>query len=169
MADINVDVILSSPIQVDVNSQSQYADANIFFPVPGPQGPPTQLNNISSEKIYISGKDGINVYNSGTNTIFISGYKNELKAEVDNLSGYFEQENIIGYSVLLSSGFDNYYIHYPAPLESSPKSITCVFQNTIDDMFYYFNLGSMDSTGFNINFSDILIKDGYFLKIQVKK
>jgi hypothetical protein len=86
------------------------------------------------------------------------------------LSGYFEAENIIGYKANLTpAGYDNYYIQFPQVLYSTPKSLVCTFQNVVDDIAYYFNIGNINSTGFYINFSDVLLNSGYYLNIQVKK
>ena len=78
-------------------------------------------------------------------------------------------QNVVGYKANLTAGTDNYYIQYPESLSSTPRSVVCTFQNTIDDMAYYFTVGSITNAGFYINFSDNLLNNGYFLNIQVKK
>jgi hypothetical protein len=114
----------------------------------------------------ITGLD-LNSYATSTN---LSTTGSTLDIKINNLSGYFETENIIGYKANLTpAGYDNYYIEFPQILYSSPKSVVCTFQNTIDNLAYYFTVGSITNTGFYINFSDNLLNNGYFLNIQVKK
>jgi len=179
MGDVIVDVILPNAITTDVNSPSFPANANVY--IPGPQGPPGQnaLDNLF-KIINVSGQ--ADLIPTGIETLrFIAGtgisiltntdlspYKS-IKIDASPLSGYFERENIVGYKANLTAGTDNYYIQYPESLSATPRSVVCTFQNTIDDMAYYFTVGSITNAGFNINFSDNLLNNGYFLNIQVKK
>jgi len=112
----------------------------------------------------------------GTGTVFIepsriliNGDLVVTQSNLNFLSGYFENENTIGFSSPLSAGNDNYFINYPNVLNSVPRSVNCIFQNPIDDIIYYFSLGEINKTGFNVNFSDNLTNNGYFLNINVKK
>ena len=98
----------------------------------------------------------------------LNPYKS-IKIDASPLSGYFEGENVVGYKANLTAGSDNYYIQYPTVLSTAPRSVVCAFQNTVDDMAYYFSIGSITNAGFYINFSDNLLNNGYFLNIQVKK
>jgi hypothetical protein len=90
MADITVDVNLPSTISVDVTSPTQVLATNIS--IPGPQGPrgekgnPTSINNLTAENIIITGSDGNIVYNSGLNTIFISGNSGYFQSAVNSLT-----------------------------------------------------------------------------------
>ena len=179
MGDVIVDVILPNAITTDVNSPSFPANANVY--IPGPQGPPGQnaLDNLF-KIINVSGQ--ADLIPTGIETLrFIAGtgisiltntdlspYKS-IKIDASPLSGYFERENVVGYKANLTAGTDNYYIQYPESLSSTPRSVVCTFQNTIDDMAYYFTVGSITNAGFYINFSDNLLNNGYFLNIQVKK
>jgi len=140
----------------------------------GTSSPSEKLEVVGNIKVTNSGffNSGIQV---GTgvyiepNRILINGDAVVTRSELNVVSGYFEAENIIGYKVNLTQGSDNYYVQFPQVLPSAPKSVICAFQNTIDDMAYYFSLGSINPTGFYINFSDILLNNGYYLNIQVKK
>ena len=179
MGDVIVDVILPNAITTDVNSPSFPANANVY--IPGPQGPPGQnaLDNLF-KIINVSGQ--ADLIPTGIETLrFIAGtgisiltntdlspYKS-IKIDASPLSGYFERENVVGYKANLTAGTDNYYIQYPESLSAPPRSVVCTFQNTIDDMAYYFTVGSITNAGFYINFSDNLLNNGYFLNIQVKK
>jgi hypothetical protein len=179
MGDVIVDVILPNAITTDVNSPSFPANANVY--IPGPQGPPGQNALVNLFKtINVSGQ--ADLIPTGIETLrFIAGtgisiltntdlspYKS-IKIDASPLSGYFERENVVGYKANLTAGTDNYYIQYPESLSSTPRSVVCTFQNTIDDMAYYFTVGSITNAGFYINFSDNLLNNGYFLNIQVKK
>ena len=165
----------------------------------GPQGNISGINDLNAQNIHLTGQDGINIHTNNYNTIFISGNSGHFQSLVnktdsnlsvtgstlDNkinslsgytnsqdiiLSGYFEAENAIGYKANLTpAGYDNYYIPFPQALSSVPKSVVCTFQNTIDNMAYYFTVGSMTNAGFYINFSDNLLNNGYYLNIQIKK
>jgi hypothetical protein len=179
MADVIVDVILPNAITTDVTSPSFPANANVY--IPGPQGPPGQpgVDNVF-KIINVSGQ--ADLIPTGIETLrFVAGtgisiltntdlnpYKS-IKIDASPLSGYFESENIVGYKANLTAGTDNYYIQYPESLTTAPRSLVCTFQNTIDDMAYYFTVGSITNAGFDINFSDNLLNNGYFLNIQVKK
>lgn len=176
---ISVDVILPTQVSTDVTSPSFQGDANIF--VPGPQGPAGPEGPVNQFKILkVDGQSDL--IPTGIETLqFIAGtgisiltdssqnpYKS-ITIDAAPLSGYFESENIVGYKANLTYGSDSYYINFPQPLASAPRSVVCTFQNVVDDMAYYFTIGTINSNGFYINFSDILINNGYFLNIQVKK
>jgi hypothetical protein len=83
MADINVDVNLPGTITVDVTSPTQALAANISIPGPqgptGPRGAGSNINNLTPDFLYITGRDGIIVSSNNVDTIFISGN-----------SGYFQ-------------------------------------------------------------------------------
>ena len=179
---INVDVILPSQVSTDVTSPTFQGDANVFIPGPqgpvGPQGPEGPVNQFKIfktdnqpdliptgiETLEFIAQTGIKI----STDISQNPYKS-ITIDAAPLSGYFEGENIVGYKANLTQGSDNYYISFPQALSSTPRSVVCAFQNTVDDMAYYFTIGTINSNGFYINFSDILINNGYFLNIQVKK
>jgi len=179
MSEIVVDVILPGATTTEVTSPSIDQTANIY--IPGPQGPVGPEGPLNQFKV-ITGENQINLTPTGLETLnFIAStgvsltldsnlnpYKS-IKIDAVPLSGYLEKENILGYKANLSAGGDNYYVQYPNVLENNPRSVVCTFQNAVDDMAYYFNLGTIDPTGFYINFSDILLNNGYYLNIQVKK
>lgn len=140
----------------------------------GTSSPSEKLEVVGNIKVTNSGffNSGIQV---GTGVyiepqrIVINGDPVITRSNLNAVSGYFEGENVIGYKANLTAGSDNYYIQYPTVLNTAPRSVVCAFQNVVDDMAYYFNIGNINSTGFYINFSDILLNNGYFLNIQVKK
>ena len=103
------------------------------------------------------------------NRILINGDPVITRSGLNDVSGYFESENTIGYSYSLPVGNDNYFITYPSVLNSDPRSINCIFQNNIDNLIYYYALGDINKTGFYINFSDQINNTGYALNINVKK
>jgi len=176
MSEILVDVILPEATTTEVNSPSIDQNANVY--IPGPQGPPGPSNQFK----YITGENQILLSPTGVETLnFIAStgisisldsnlnpYKS-IKIDAVPLSGYLEKENILGYRANLSAGADNYYVQYPSILENNPRSIICTFQNPVDEMAYFFSLGSVGTTGFYINFSDILLNNGYYLNINIKK
>jgi hypothetical protein len=182
MSDFIVDVILPEATAAEVVSPSFEDTANVY--IPGPQGPQGQQGPAGADNLFkiinVSGQ--IDLIPSGIETLrFIAQtgisilsdssqnpYKS-IKINAAPLSGYFEGENVIGYKANLTAGSDSYYITYPNVLSTSPRSVVCAFQNTVDDIAYYFNLGSINPTGFYINFSDNLLNNGYYLNIQVKK
>ena len=178
MADIIVDVILPNAITTDVTSPSYSANTNVFIPgADGPQGPEGPLNQFKTikvdgqsdlvptgiESLKFIGQTGINILTNNSQN------SKSITINAAPLSGYFEAENIIGYKANLTAGSDNYYIQYPTVLSTAPRSVVCAFQNTVDDMAYYFSIGSITNAGFYINFSDNLLNNGYYLNIQVKK
>lgn len=176
---ISVDVILPTDIVTNVTSPTFQGDTSIFIPGPqGPEGPEGPVNQFKIIKV--SGQTdlipiGIETLEviAGTGlSILTDNSQNPYKSitiDASPISGYFEAENIVGYTANLAQGSDNYYINFPQPLPSTPKSVVCTFQNIVDDMAYYFTIGAINSNGFNINFSDILLNNGYYLNIQVKK
>ena len=161
----------------NVTSPSFQGDANVF--IPGPQGPPGasdlfKIINVSGQSSLIpTGIETLQFIGQTGISISTDSSKNPYRSITINaapLSGYFEGENIIGYKANLTpQGFDNYYVQFPQVLSSTPRSVVCTFQNIVDDMAYYFNIGNINSTGFYINFSDTLLNNGYYLNIQVKK
>jgi hypothetical protein len=177
---ISVDVILPTQITTDVTSPSFQGNANVFIPGPqGPQGPEGPVNQFKTikvdgqsdlvptgiESLKFIGQTGINILTDNSQNPYRS-----ITINAAPLSGYFEAENVIGYKANLTpQGSDSYYVQFPQALTSSPKSVVCTFQNIVDDMAYYFNIGNINSTGFYINFSDTLLNNGYYLNIQIKK
>jgi len=101
--------------------------------------------------------------------IIIEGDYVVTQSGLNAVSGYFEKENTIGFSQALPAGQDSYFIQYPQVLNLVPRSVNCVFQNVVDDLIYYYSIGNITTSGFNINFSDNLTNNGYFLNINVKK
>ena len=185
MADVIVDVILPSAITTDVTSPSYPTNANVFIPgADGPQGPIGPIGPSGSSDVFkvikVTGQGdliptGIESlqFIAGTGISIITNsnlnpYKS-IKIDASPLSGYFEGENVVGYKANLTAGSDNYYIQYPTVLNTAPRSVVCAFQNIVDDMAYYFSIGSITNAGFYINFSDNLLNNGYYLNIQVKK
>ena len=181
MADVIVDVILPNAITTDVTSPSFPGNANVFIPgadgPQGPQGPEGPVNQFKTikvdgqsdlvptgiESLKFIGQTGINILTDNSQN------PKSITINAAPLSGYFEAENVVGYKANLTAGSDNYYIQYPTVLNTAPRSVVCAFQNTVDDMAYYFSIGSITNAGFYINFSDTLLNNGYFLNIQVKK
>ena len=181
MADVIVDVILPNAITTDVTSPSFPGNANVFIPgadgPQGPQGPEGPVNQFKTikvdgqsdlvptgiESLKFIGQTGINILTDNSQN------PKSITINAAPLSGYFEAENVVGYKANLTAGSDNYYIQYPTVLNTAPRSVVCAFQNTVDDMAYYFSIGSITNAGFHINFSDTLLNNGYYLNIQVKK
>ena len=181
MADVIVDVILPNAVTTDVTSPSFPGNANVFIPgadgPQGPQGPEGPLNQFKTikvdgqsdlvptgiESLKFIGQTGINLLTDNSQN------PKSITINAAPLSGYFEAENVVGYKANLTAGSDNYYIQYPTVLNTAPRSVVCAFQNTVDDMAYYFSIGSITNAGFYINFSDTLLNNSYYLNIQVKK
>jgi hypothetical protein len=135
-----------------------------------------QVNNIG---VLISGEaypsnnpsgfiTGVNLSNYATNSNLSSTGAN-LDNKINLLSGYVEEENILVFTAELPSGEETAFLTYPFLLGSSPSSITCSFQNTIDNVIYTYTIGQITQSGFYTNFSDILTNSGYLLKVKVKK
>lgn len=179
MSEIVVDVILPVAATTEVTSPSINQNANIYIPGPqgpaGPEGPQNQFKYITADNQVVLAPTGFETLNLVASTGIsltldanLNPYKS-IKIDASPLSGYFEGENVVGYKANLTAGSDNYYIQYPTVLNTSPRSVVCAFQNTVDDMAYYFSIGSITNAGFHINFSDTLLNNGYFLNIQIKK
>ena len=111
---------------------------------------------------------GVNLSNYATNSnLSLTGAN--LDNKINSLSGYVEEENILVFTAELPSGEETAFLTYPFSISSSPSSITCSFQNTIDNVIYTYTLGQITQSGFYANFSDILSNSGYLLKVKVKK
>jgi len=111
---------------------------------------------------------GVNLSNYATNSnLSLTGAN--LNNKINSLSGYVEEENILVFTAELPSGEETAFLTYPFNLNSLPSSITCSFQNTIDNVIYTYTLGQITQSGFYANFSDILSNSGYLLKVKVKK
>jgi hypothetical protein len=116
--------------------------------------------NLTAEDLGVSGYATI----SG-----LSATGQNLDNKINSLSGYLEEENVLVFTAELPSGEETAFLTYPFLLGSSPSSITCSFQNTIDNVIYTYTLGQITQSGFHANFSDILSNSGYLLKVKVKK
>ena len=103
MADINVNVVLPDPINVDVTSPTQAFNTNVYIPGPqgptGPRGAGSNINGLTPDFLYITGRDGIIVLSNGVDIIYISGNSgyfqsainatgNILDNKINSLSGY---------------------------------------------------------------------------------
>ena len=99
----------------------------------------------------------------------LSATGQNLDNKINSLSGYVEEENILVFTAELPSGEETAFFTYPFNLNSLPSSITCSFQNTIDNVIYTHTIGQITQSGFHANFSDILSNSGYLLKVKVKK
>lgn len=127
MADINVDVKLPAPINVDVTSPTQSVNANIYVPGPqgpagpvgpsgsigpsgvtGPQGPsgakgnPTEINGLSGSVVNLTGVDGNIVYTNALNLIYISGNSGYFQNQLNSLSS-----NLVTTGNTLQSNINN--------------------------------------------------------------
>jgi len=116
--------------------------------------------NLTAEDLGVSGYATI----SG-----LSATGQNLDNKINSLSGYVEEENILVFTAELPSGEETAFLTYPFNLNTSPSSVTCSFQNTIDNVIYNYTLGQITQSGFRANFSDILSNSGYLLKVKVKK
>jgi hypothetical protein len=114
---------------------------------------------------FITGVD-LSSYASNSN-LLLTG--ENLSNRINSLTGYAEEENILVFTAELPSGEETAFLTYPFSLDTSPSSITCSFQNTIDNVIYNYSLGQITQSGFRANFSDILTNSGYLLKVKVKK
>lgn len=188
---VNALVNLPAPLESTTNSPSIDYNANVvLLGEQGPQGiqgpsgiqGPAGSGEANIFKIFKvdnqsdlipTGVEALKFIGQTGISILTDSSQNPYKSITINaapLSGYFEAENVIGYKANLTpAGYDNYYITFPQALSSVPKSVVCTFQNTIDNMAYYFTVGSITNAGFDINFSDILLNNGYYLNIQIKK
>jgi hypothetical protein len=87
MADINVDVDLPNAINVDITSPTQALATNISIPGPqGPRGPGSNINNLTPDLFYITGKDGIIVSSNGIDIIYVSGNSGYFQSAVNSLT-----------------------------------------------------------------------------------
>lgn len=118
--------------------------------------------------------DNLNTgYASQSEIDLLSGYLNQtgnyLYSEISNLSGQFDENNILGYTMELESGIENLFVPYPVNLSEKPSSVTCSLQNFVDNVIYHYMIGQTTMSGFFINFSDVLTNSGYLLNIKIKK
>ena len=141
----------------------------------GTSSPSQKLEVVGNIKVTNSGffNSGIQI---GTGSVYIEQHRITIDSEpvitrpgLNAISGYFESENTIGYSYVIPVGNDNYFVTYPSVLNSDPRSINCIFQNTVDNIIYYYSIGNINKTGFYINFSDQINNTGYSLNINIKK
>jgi hypothetical protein len=127
-------------------------DTGIFYPRSNPSGFITDVN----------------LSNYATNSnLSLTGAN--LNNKINSLSGYLEEENVLVFTAELPSGEETAFLTYPFSLGIPPSSITCSFQNTIDNVIYTYTIGQITQSGFRANFSDILTNSGYLLKVKVKK
>jgi hypothetical protein len=120
------------------------------------------LSNV--ENISITGVSG---YLQSQINQLDSGYATQV--EIDTLSGIFDQNNILGYTMELQSGIENTFVPYPVNLSERPSSVTCSLQNFVDNVIYHYMIGQTTMSGFFINFSDVLTNSGYLLNVKIKK
>ena len=157
MADINVDVNLPNAISVDVTSPTYDLNANVY--IPGAQGPrgekgnPTTINNLSAENIIITGSDGNIVYNTGLNTIFISGNSGYFQSAVNSL-----RTNLNVLSGLFTGHTGNLNASYATDVELA--STGSALNTKIDNLSGYVN--SQDT-----NISNNLVSTGSFLQSNI--
>jgi hypothetical protein len=127
-------------------------DTGIFYPKSNPSG-------------FITGVD-LSSYATVEN-LTITG--STLDNKINILSGEFDENNILGYTLELNSGIENLFVPYPSPLNEKPSSVTCSLQNFVDNVIYHYMIGQTTMSGFFINFSDVLTNSGYLLNVKIKK
>jgi len=170
---INVQVYESTtsgtfPIQV---IESEFTGVPIFIEVQEDYAPVQSVNgkigfvNLTAADLGISGVE-LSAYATISG---LSATGQNLDNKINSLSGYVEEENILVFTAELPSGQESIFLTYPFSLNTSPSSVTCSFQNTIDNVIYNYTLGQITQSGFHANFSDILTNSGYLLKVKVKK
>lgn len=142
-------------------------------------------------KVYVSGNNKFYILKDLNNRTNISGWIPEsvgdldlssyatnidlqntgqnLTQKIDILSGQFDQNNILGYTMELQSGIENIFVPYPVNLSEKPSSVTCSLQNFVDNVIYQHMIGQTTISGFFINFSDVLTNSGYLLNVKIKK
>lgn len=131
------------------------------------------LSNV--ENISITGVSGylqnqINQLDSGYATqVEIDTLSGVFDQKIDILSGQFDENNILGYTMELQSGIENIFVPYPVNLSERPSSVTCSLQNFVDNVIYHYMIGQTTMSGFFINFSDVLTNSGYLLNVKIKK
>lgn len=131
------------------------------------------LSNV--ENISITGVSGylqnqINQLDSGYATqVEIDTLSGVFEEKIDILSGQFDENNILGYTMELQSGIENIFVPYPVNLSERPSSVTCSLQNFVDNVIYHYMIGETTMSGFFINFSDVLTNSGYLLNVKIKK
>lgn len=170
---INVQVYESTtsgtfPIQV---IESEFTGVPIFVEVQEDYAPVQSVNGkigfvtLTAADLGISGVE-LSPYATISG---LSATGQNLDNKINSLSGYVEEENILVFTAELPSGQETVFLTYPFSLGTSPSSITCSFQNTIDNVIYNYIIGQITQSGFHANFSDILSNSGYLLKVNVKK
>ena len=162
--------------QVNVNVQPFSGD-QVYINVQPDTG--AQINVSVSPNMLgvylVNGRDGAvtldksDVNLSNVENISITGTSGYLQNQINSLSGYVAEQEIISYTIELPSGEEFSFLPYPNVLSQSPSSVTSAFQNNVDNIIYNYTLGQITTSGFYINFSDVLTNSGYLLKIQVKK
>jgi hypothetical protein len=156
----NIDTIVIHEFEQPIIIQT----SEYFAPVQSVNGK-IGFVNLTAEDLGISGVD----LSSYATKSGLSATGQNLDNKINLLSGYVEEENILVFTAELPSGEETAFLTYPFSLGSSPSSITCSFQNTIDNVIYTYTLGQITQSGFHANFSDILTNSGYLLKVKVKK
>jgi hypothetical protein len=156
--DTNEDIIIvqtseSTAAVQSVNGKIGFVDIN-----------KTDIGLSNVENISITGVSG---YLQNQINQLDSGYA--VQVEIDTLSGIFDQNNILGYTMELESGIENIFVPYPVNLSERPSSVTCSLQNYVDNVIYHYMIGQTTMSGFFINFSDVLTNSGYVLNVKIKK
>ena len=109
------------------------------------------------------------VHISGGNLRVDGGASFSTRPTVNGTGVLLSGENILVFTAELPSGEETVFLTYPFNLNNLPSSVTCSFQNTIDNVIYTHTIGQITQSGFYANFSDILSNSGYLLKVKVKK
>jgi hypothetical protein len=131
------------------------------------------LSNVDNLSITgVSGylQDQINQLDTGyASQVEIDTLSGIFDQKINLLSGEFDENNILGYTLELNSGIENLFVPYPALLNERPSSVTCSLQNFVDNVIYHYMIGQTTMSGFFINFSDVLTNSGYLLNVKIKK
>jgi len=150
MADITVDVDLPSIINVDVSSPTQAVGANVYIAGPqGPRGPGSNINGLTPDYFYITGKDGITVFSNGIDIIYVSGNSGYFQSAVTSLSN-----NINSLSGLFTGHTGDLNASYATDFELASTGST--LNTKIDNLSGYLNSqdtsisNNLISTGYNL-------------------
>ena len=150
MADITVDVDLPSIINVDVSSPTQAVGANVYIAGPqGPRGPGSNINGLTPDYFYITGKDGITVFSNGIDIIYVSGNSGYFQSAVTSLSN-----NINSLSGLFTGHTGDLNASYATDFELA--STGSILNTRINNLSGYVNSqdtsisNNLFSTGYNL-------------------
>lgn len=168
---MNIDVYVRTGYSIQVTPQvpPSYAISNIpVYVSSGQQGASKEWVDSgyyprSNPSGYATGIDGSLYVRKTESGQFVGTSQTGQFYSSNNPSGYLTTGQLVKFETVLTSGAELQTISFPLTLSIMPITIIAEFVNDSDNLIYGHTISSVTTSGYVVNFSDVLSSTGYKL------